>query len=173
MNKKNLTANIRKPFEYFDEGKLITISEEERNGTNCYAAALGITKPKKIGYYYPGFTNKKSFNDYNIVESILNDCENLGYKARKIELTSPYTIEEGEHLVKLFFVQSDPDTGSDATFHFLVRDPISGKWFGKDGYNDLVSHDSEPMAIWIDCPTYGFGVVEVKLRPWCYFAITL
>lgn len=152
-------------------------------GTNCYAYALGILYPGKIGiHYHPGFTEGLAFcarNGRELLESIYLDLKNLDIKFRELNLDSEVILEENEYLIKVFFLPHN-DNLPMGDFHFIRQDPLSKNWIDKLGWSsqpDLVQSlpgvnsfipGSEPQNI---LHLYENGSIA-SFEPVSYFAIT-
>lgn len=177
MNKK-----IKRSGELIQNGIALTLPSAISQGINCYAYALGVTFPieRKIGSYHPGYFTGNSIINFSDIEklktAISEDIYASGREHRCIECSKNVSVEnillrEDEYLIKLFCLKPSEDYKY-GNFHVMRQDPISKKWFHKEGWY------SQPGVVFQKYFSDGqvnepilYYINDFKFEPVYYFVI--
>ncbi len=133
--------------------------------TNCYAFALGLDIPEKniIPYaYQPGTISNADFKLYenanfkldDIIRNVYSDLDYLHISYRKIDFKDDLLDDEWKIALFTSFAYRD----SFSEFHFLRQLQGNSLWYGKEGYNDIITNENylgKKMVDIIDAKGYG------------------
>lgn len=133
--------------------------------TNCYAFALGLDIPEKNikpYAYQPGTISNATFKLYknaqfkldDIIRNVYSDLDYLNISYRKID--SKDDLLDDEWKIALF--TSDTDRGPFSHFHFLRQLQENLLWYGKEGYNGIITNENylgKKMVDIVDAKEYG------------------
>ena len=136
--RKTLPINLEKnpfgPFRGID-GKTY-VARQCTVGINCYAYALGLNLRVKTesGVYTPGFLNGMVRYDDPIIESVKSDLTWLGRQIYEIYEEIPDKLPKeakGTYYIKCLRAKGSEGLQG---IHFMVKDPKSGRWIHKLGW---------------------------------------
>lgn len=167
----------------FKNGRPNKLDENTTKSTNCYAYSLGIMYNSESWIRHsPGYTQKIRYQGISPEELMRNvkiDLKNLKIIFRCIGLGEKVELNPNEYLVKVFYAPPNSRLLC-GDYHFIRKDPKTGKWFHKLGWHNqpcLVKLDNdykkkhlgeEPERI-TNREKDGFYFVY---QPVCYLAIT-
>lgn len=180
---KKVQKSIIPSSKVFENGKPKKLDADTLKSINCYAYSLGIMYNAEDWIKHsPGYTERiryEGISPQELIRNVKTDLSNLKIVFRCFELGEQIELNSNEYLVKVFYTPKNARL-SCGDYHFIRKDPKTGKWFHKMGwYNQpcLVKLDNnhkkrhlgrEPDRITIR-ERDGFSFVY---QPVCYLAIT-
>ncbi len=121
----------------FENGRPKNLDEDTLKSINCYAYSLGIMYNAESWIRHsPGYTQRiryQGISPEELMRNVKTDLKNLKIMFRCIGLGEEIELNSNEYLVKVFYTPPNSRLLC-GDFHFIRKDPKTGKWFHKMGW---------------------------------------